>query len=84
MSGFPFEGVDRRANKRFVINLFLPRDTQLRRVEWRKGNEQRCRRRVPLKKELAEERQERGRVGGRTAVLKREGNGQHCRRRGPA
>jgi hypothetical protein len=31
-----------------------------------------------------EERRERGRVGGRAAVLKREGNGQHCRRRGPA
>jgi hypothetical protein len=34
MSGFPFEGVDRRrrANKRFVIDLILPRDTQLRRL----------------------------------------------------
>ena len=84
MSGFPFEGVDRRANTRFVNSLILPMDTQLRRIEWRKGNEQRCRRRVPLKKELIEERRERGRVGGRTDVLKREGDGQHCRRRGPA
>ena len=83
-SGFPFEGVDRRANTRFVNSLILPMDTQLRRIEWRKGNEQRCRRRVPLKKELIEERRERGRVGGRTDVLKREGDGQYCRRRVPA
>jgi len=54
MSGLPFEGVDRRANRRFVMNLILPRVT---RVERRKGNEQRCRRGVPLKKELVQERQ---------------------------
>jgi hypothetical protein len=34
--------------------------------------------------ERASERRERGRVGGRTDVLKREGDGQYCRRRGPA
>jgi hypothetical protein len=45
-SGLPVKVVDRLANRHWDICLILLKNTQLRRIERRKGNEQRCQRRA--------------------------------------